>query len=51
MLNVMADLVDRPFAQMVKAVFPFMIVLIVVLFIVTYFPGLVMFLPRFLGYV
>ena len=50
-LNVMADLVDRPFAQLVKAVFPFMIVLIVVLFIVTYFPGLVMFLPRLLGYV
>jgi len=34
----------------IKEVFPFLWVLIAVLFLITYVPGIVLFLPRLLGF-
>jgi tripartite ATP-independent transporter DctM subunit len=36
--------------ELLKPLWPFLIAEIVILFLITYFPGLVMFLPRALGY-
>lgn len=49
-LFVVADVAELPLARLVKAVLPFFVPLIAVLLLVTYFPGLVMYLPHMLGY-
>jgi C4-dicarboxylate transporter DctM subunit len=41
---------DRTLDQIVKPIIPFILVEVIVLFIITYFPDLSMFLPRILGY-
>lgn len=49
-LNVVADLVKKPFERIAIATLPFLVPLIIVLLLITYFPGLVLFVPRLLGY-
>lgn len=49
-LFIVSSMADIKFERLVKAVFPFIIVSVVVLFIITYIPDLVLFIPRFLGF-
>lgn len=49
-LNIMADLIKKPFEKVFVALIPFIIVLVGVLLMITYVPDLVLFLPRVLGY-
>ena len=49
-LYVVAEIVDLPVLRVVKALFPFFIPLITVLMLVTFLPGIVMWLPRLLGF-
>jgi len=39
-----------PLTDIVREVMPFLGVMLIALAIITYFPGLVLFLPRLLGY-
>jgi len=49
-LNVIAGLVKIPFERIFIATLPFLVPLIIVLLLITYFPGLVLFIPRLFGY-
>ncbi|MGM9945035.1 MAG: TRAP transporter large permease [Lysinibacillus sp.] len=49
-LFIVSSMGDIKFETLVKSVFPFIIVSVVVLFIITYIPSLVMFLPELLGF-
>ncbi len=48
-LNLIADLTKRTFEQIFKATLPFLIPLIVVLLLISYFPDIVLILPRILN--
>jgi len=50
-LNIVADLVKKPFERIVIATLPFLVPLIIVLLLITYFPGWVLFVPRLLGFI
>lgn len=45
-LYIVTDIAKEPFEKVVKATLPFLIPLIITLLLITYFPGLVMFLPN-----
>ncbi|NLM95660.1 MAG: TRAP transporter large permease subunit, partial [Firmicutes bacterium] len=45
-LNVLVSVSKVPFEDVARATMPFLIPLIVVLFLITYIPGLVLWLPR-----
>jgi C4-dicarboxylate transporter DctM subunit len=47
---IVSAIADIPFEQEVKASFPFVMVAFLGLFIITYIPDIVMFLPNLLGY-
>jgi tripartite ATP-independent transporter DctM subunit len=49
-LYIVSDISELPVLRVVKALIPFMIPLICVLLLITYFPGLVLFLPKLFGY-
>ncbi|MBD8032737.1 MULTISPECIES: TRAP transporter large permease [Solibacillus] len=49
-LFIVSSMADIKFERLVKAVFPFIIVSVIVLFIITYIPDLVLVIPRFLGF-
>lgn len=49
-LFIVSSMAEIKFERLVKAVFPFIIVSIVVLFIITYIPGIVLTIPRMLGF-
>jgi len=49
-LYVVAEIVDLPVLRVVRALLPFFIPLITVLLITTFMPGVVMWLPRLLGF-
>ena len=49
-LFIVSSMADIKFERLVKAVFPFIIVSVIVLFIITYIPDLVLIIPRFLGF-
>jgi tripartite ATP-independent transporter DctM subunit len=49
-LYVVAEIVDLPVLRVVRALLPFFIPLITVLLLVTFLPGVVMWLPRLLGF-
>lgn len=49
-LFIVSSMADIKFERLVKAVFPFIFVSVVVLLIITYIPNLVLFIPRFLGF-
>jgi tripartite ATP-independent transporter DctM subunit len=48
-LNVIADLTNRPFERIFAATCPFLIPLIIVLFLITYFPDIVLVIPKILN--
>jgi len=50
-LYIIADIADTPFEQVVRATLPFLIPLIAVLFLLTYWPYIVLILPRILNLV
>jgi len=49
-LFIVSSMGDIKFETLVKSVFPFIIVSVVVLFIITYIPSLVLFVPELLGF-
>lgn len=49
-LYIMKDISGLPFERVCKAVFPFLLPLIVALFILTYVPGIILWVPRSLGF-
>lgn len=49
-LFIVSSMADIKFETLVKAVFPFIVISIIVLFIITYIPSLVLFVPRMLGF-
>ena len=49
-LFVVADVAELPVMRVVKSLIPFFIPLLIVLLLITYIPGLVLFLPGLLGY-
>lgn len=50
-LYIMVRVAKMPFEAVVKAVLPWLIPLVVVLLLITVFPGLVLWLPRLLGFI
>jgi tripartite ATP-independent transporter DctM subunit len=50
-LNIMADIIKKPFEKVFLVMVPFVVLLVGVLLIITYVPGLVLFLPKMLGYI
>lgn len=50
LLFTVSGLTKTPLGLVIKEVFPFLWVLISVLFLITYVPGIVLFLPRLLGF-
>jgi len=50
-LYIMVRVAKMSFEDVVKAVLPWIIPLVVVLLLITVFPGLVLWLPRLLGFV
>lgn len=50
LLFTVSGLTKTPLGLVIKEVMPFLWVLIVVLFLITYVPGIVLFLPRLLGF-
>lgn len=50
-LFVVCGITDLPLTDLTRAVLPFIAVEMLVLLLVTYFPGLVMFIPKLLGFV
>jgi tripartite ATP-independent transporter DctM subunit len=49
-LYIMKDITGLPFEQVCKAAFPFLLPLVSALFLLTYIPQIVLFVPRFLGF-
>ncbi len=49
-LYIMKDITRLPFEQVCKAVFPFLLPLVGALFLLTYIPQIVLFVPRSLGF-
>ena len=49
-LFIVSSMADIKFERLVKAVFPFIVVSVVVLFIITYIPDIVLVVPRMLGF-
>ena len=50
LLFMMTKIADVPLSDIVREVMPFLGVMLVALAVITYFPGLVLFLPRLMGY-
>jgi C4-dicarboxylate transporter DctM subunit len=50
-LFVACSIARIPLTALVKAIFPFLMVEVVVLFLVSYFPWLALWIPKLLGYV
>ncbi|UCG77270.1 MAG: TRAP transporter large permease [Nitrospirota bacterium] len=50
LLFIVSGLTDTPLSRIIKEMVPFLFILIAVLFLCTYVPGIVMFLPRLVGY-
>jgi TRAP-type C4-dicarboxylate transport system permease large subunit len=48
-LYVIADIAKIPFEEVVRATLPFLIPLIAVLFLLTYWPNIVLILPRLMN--
>lgn len=49
-LFIVSSMADIKFETLVKSVFPFIVVSVIVLFIITYIPSLVLFIPDLLGF-
>jgi TRAP-type C4-dicarboxylate transport system permease large subunit len=50
-LYIMAKVAALPLERVIKAVLPWLIPLLAVLLLITFFPGTVLLLPRFFGFV
>lgn len=50
-LYMLSSVMDVPFNKMVRAIWPWLIPLIVSLLLITYIPEIVMFLPRLMGFI
>ncbi len=49
-LYIVSDIAELPVMKVVRALVPFLIPLLVVLLLITYFPGIPLFLPRLFGF-
>jgi C4-dicarboxylate transporter DctM subunit len=49
-LFVVSGVTDTPLSDVIRAVIPFLLLEFAILFLVTYFPTMIMFLPRLFGY-
>ncbi|MEI8188464.1 MAG: TRAP transporter large permease subunit [candidate division NC10 bacterium] len=47
----MCRVAKMPFEDVVRAVLPWLVPLVVVLLLISFFPGLVLWLPRLLGFI
>jgi C4-dicarboxylate transporter, DctM subunit len=50
LLFMMVKIADVPLKDLVRDIMPFLVVMIATLALITFVPGLVLFLPRLLGY-